>query len=200
MIDFKKELEKYDFFVVDPEFSGYFNETARVIEAVAANIRRIGKEISNTSIQLEEVLSYHAEEKEKDRYIAEQKEKLAACGKEKLSLVLGLVAVVDQLEDMYRYAQKNEQDGWFRQMRLLWQETASILLRQGIIRIEGENTLFDPWLQTAVLIKEDNNLPDGMVLEVVRSGYVYRSELLRKAQVIVNKAGGCESNGHHSGD
>jgi molecular chaperone GrpE (heat shock protein) len=201
MIDFKKELEKYDFFAVGAEFAGHFNETARVIEAVAANIRRIGKEISNANIQLEEILSHHTEEKEKDRYIAEQKGKLASCGEEKLSLVRGLVAVVDQLEDIYRYALKNEQDGWSRQMRLLWHETAAILLRQGITRIEGENALFDPWLHAAVLVKEDNSFPGGMVLEVLRCGYIYRSELLRKAQVIVNKTdGGRESNGCHTGD
>ena len=152
------------------------------------SLKRISRELNNTNIQLEEVFSQYMEEnmeeKEKDKYITELKKTLAASEEEKLLLVQGLVATLDKLEDIYRYSLKNESGSWAGQMELLWRNTAEDLLQQGIIRIEGGNTLFDARIHSAVL----------------RCGYMYQSRLLRKARVIVNKNnGGFESNGQHCG-
>ncbi|MCR4442859.1 MAG: nucleotide exchange factor GrpE [Peptococcaceae bacterium] len=187
MIDFRKELAKFDFFAIDAEFTGYYYETAQVIEAFNSTLKRIGKELNNANMQLEEVLSQHLEEKEKDKHIAEQQRAIAACEDEKRSLVQGLVEVLDQLEDIYRYSLQHERGTWSEQMQLLWKNTSAKLLLHGIIRIEGENTPFDPRFHSAVEVKENNNLPSGTILEVLRCGYMYQSHLLRKAQVIVNK-------------
>lgn len=190
MIDFRKELKKFDFFTIDPEFTGCYNETTQVIEVFNSNLKRIGKELNNTNIQLEEVLSQYMEEKEKDRYIAEQKKTIAVYEEEKLSLVWGLVAVLDQFEDIYRYSLKNERGSWSGQMQLLWRNTVANLQLHGIIRIEGEDTLFDARIHAAAQVEEDKNIRNGMILEVLRCGYMYQSHLLRKAQVIVNKIDG----------
>jgi molecular chaperone GrpE (heat shock protein) len=61
------------------------------------------------------------------------------------------------------------------------------MLILGITRIECDNTLFDARIHSALQVKEDDNLQNGIILEVLRSGYLYQSYLLRKAQVIVNK-------------
>ncbi|MBS4031208.1 MAG: nucleotide exchange factor GrpE [Clostridiales bacterium] len=201
MIDFQKELSKFDFFTIDREFAGHYNETAQVIDVFNVTLRRIGKEMSNANIQLEEVLVQAMEEKEKDRYIAEQKATIAACEEAKLSLVQGLVAVLDQLENIYRYALKNERGSWSEQVQFLWSDTSAILLQQGIVRVEGENTLFDSRLHSAVQVKEGSNIPNGLILEVLRCGYMYQSRLIRKAQVIVNKNdGGSEGNEQYGRD
>ncbi|NLI93093.1 MAG: nucleotide exchange factor GrpE [Peptococcaceae bacterium] len=200
MIDFRKELAKFDFVTVDAEFVGCYNEAIQVIEVFNSTLKRIGKELNNTNIQLEEVLSQYMEEKEKDKYIAEMKKAITAYEEEKLSLVRGLVATLDQLEDLYRYSLKNECGSWSEQIQLLWRNTSANLLLQGITRIEGENTLFDSRIHSAVQVKEDNNFPNGVILEVLRSGYMYRSRLLRKAQVVVNKTnGGYENNEQNRG-
>jgi len=190
MIDFRNELAKFDFFTVDDEFAGYYNETTQVIEVFNSTFKRIGKELNNTNIQLEEVLLHYMEEKEKDQYIAEQKKAITAYEEEKLLLVQGLVATLDQLEDIYRYSLNNERDNWFEQIQLLWKNTSVNLLLRGITRIEGENTLFDSQIHSAVQIKEDKNIPNGVILEVLRCGYMYQSRLFRKAQVVVNKING----------
>ena len=190
MIDFKKELLKFDFVAVDTEFTGYFNETTPLMEAFTTTLRHIGKELNNTNMQLEEVLAQYTGESEKDKHLAEQKKAIAAYEDKMLSMVHGLVATLDQFEDIYRYALKNDRDNWFAQIQLLWRNTAANLLPLGLSRIEGEHTLFDPRLQAAVQIKEDKNISNGMVLEVLRCGYQYQSHLIRKAQVIVNKNNG----------
>ncbi len=74
MIDFKKESAKFDFLTLDPEPTGHYNETVQLIEVFNSTLRRIGKEVNNANIQLEEILVQSMEEKEKNRYIAEQRE------------------------------------------------------------------------------------------------------------------------------
>lgn len=195
MIDFRKELAKFDFITVDAEFAGCYNEAAQVIEVFNSTLKRIGMELNNTNMQLEEVLSQYMEENEKDKYITEMKKAVTAFEEEKLSLVQGLVATLDQLEDLYRYALKNESGSWSEQMQLLWNNTSANLLLLGITRIEGENTLLDSRIHSAVQVKENKSLLNGVILEVLRAGYMYQSRLLRKTQVIVNKInGGHESN------
>jgi len=95
--------------------------------------------------------------------------------------------VRNDIEDAYRYAIKNEGSSWAEQLRLLWENIFNTLLLQGISRIEGENTLFDLRVHSAVQVKEDKRYKNGLVLEVLRCGYTYKSRLLRKAQVVVNK-------------
>lgn len=187
MIDFKKELAKFDFNGVDVEFTRCYNEAMPVVEAFTATLRRIGKELNNTNIHLEDVVSQYMDESERDRHLAEQKKTIAAIEAEKLSLVQGLVAALDQFEDIYRYALKNERGSWSAQIQLSWSNTAAKLLPLGLVRIEGEQTLFDVGLHEAAQIQADHGLQNGMILEVLRCGYLYQGRLLRKAQVVVNK-------------
>lgn len=191
MIDFRKELAKFDFVTSDTEFKRYDNEMAQAIDVFTAAFRRLGKELNNTNIQLEEVLLYQLAENEKNEYMAEQSKKIAACEEEKLSLVRGLVATLDQLEDIYRYSLQNKCGSWSGQMQALWSNATAGMLMLGITRIEGENTYFDARIHAAVQVKEDGNRQNGIILEVLRSGYLYQSHLLRKAQVMVNKNEGC---------
>ncbi len=201
MIDFQKELDKFDFMTFEPDFSRVYNETTAAVEAFTAIVKRFGKELNNTNIQLEELLSQYMEEKEKDKQITELRNTIAAAEEERLSLVQGLISTLDQLEHIYRYALKNEQGNWFEQLQLVWSNTSVNLLPLGLIRIEGENTLFDARLHAAVQVKEEINIQNGMILEVLRCGYMYQNQVLRKAHVVVNKNNrGDELNGHYCRD
>lgn len=201
MIDFQKELDKFDFMTLEPEFSRVYNETTAVVEAFTTIVKRIGKELHNTNIQLEELLLQCMEDKEKEKQIIELRNTIAATEEERLSLVQGLISMLDQLEHIYRYALKNEQGNWSEQLQLVWSNTSANLLPLGLIRIEGENTLFDARLHAAVQVKEEINLQNGMILEVLRCGYMYQTNVLRKAHVVVNKnVRGDELNGHHCRD
>jgi len=191
MIDFHKELTKFIFFA-DAEFTAFDNETSQVIEAINFTLKRIGKELNNTNIQIEEVLTLQTEETEKDKFFTEQNKAMAATEAQKLSLVHALVATLDLLEDIYRYSQHNERNSWGEQMQILWHKAAANILLLGITRIEGENTFFDSRIHAAVHTQENKALQNGLILEVLRSGYIYNAQVLRKAQVIVNKADGGE--------
>jgi molecular chaperone GrpE (heat shock protein) len=191
MIDFHKELAKFNF-VDDAELTAFENETSQVIEAINFTLKRIGKELNNSNIQLEEVLAMQTEETEKNKFFTEQHKAMAATEAQKLSLVHALVATLDLLEDIYRYSQQNERNSWAEQMQILWHKAAANILLLGITRIEGENTIFDSRIHAAVETQENKALQNGLILEVLRSGYIYNAQVLRKACVIVNKTDGGE--------
>jgi molecular chaperone GrpE len=54
------------------------------------------------------------------------------------------------------------------------------------IRCEGE--VFDPRRMNAIDSEESTTVPEGVVLEVYRSGYEWNGEVFRPAQVKVSRA------------
>ncbi|HBG16881.1 MAG TPA: nucleotide exchange factor GrpE [Firmicutes bacterium] len=187
MIDFHNELAKFDFFTVDEDFTGFHHESLPILKVFNSTFQRFCKELNGANIQLEEVVSLLAENNESEKNAAELKKELNKYEEENLSLVRGVVSILDQLEDLYRYSLQHEDAGWSGQMRLLWNNTAASLVAHGITRIEGEAVLFNPQIHAVVQIKEEKNLPHGMILEVFRCGYLYNAHVLRKASVVVNK-------------
>lgn len=187
MIDFEKELAKFDFAAVDAEFTGQYSEAAPAVEVCAATLKRIGRELHGANMQMEEVLSFLGEDAEKDKLLAENKKKVTLLEEEKMSLVRGLITTLDQLEHIYRYTVENEQGSWAEQIKLLWNSAATDLMSLGLTRIEGEQTRFDVRFHVAVQVQEHKEIQDGMILAVLRCGYLYQNQLLRKAEVVVNR-------------
>lgn len=187
MIDFEKELAKFDFASVDAEFTGQYSEAAPAVEVCATTLKRIGRELHGANMQMEEVLSFLGEEAEKDKLLAEKKKKVTLLEEEKMSLVQGLIATLDQLEHIYRYTVENEQDSWSEQIKLLWSSAATDLLPLGLARIEGEQARFDVRFHVAAQVQEHKEIQDGVILNVLRCGYLYQNQLLRKAEVVVNR-------------
>jgi len=201
-MDFEKELQKFDFFEIDEGFINMQNETSVIFDAFNSVLRRLGVDQNRTNMQVEEILSLLDEQKEKGEDLAEIKRRLESSEEEKLSLVKGFIAVLDHIEDLYRYAAGNDDGGWSRQLEIIWNAVSKELLSAGIVRIEGENTIYNQKLNSVREIRNNPDVPDGMILEVIRSGYIYKSTVLRKAEVVVNKnlGGGDENDGQNSGD
>jgi molecular chaperone GrpE (heat shock protein) len=63
-----------------------------------------------------------------------------------------------------------------------------VMQQLGVHEIICEGKPFDPRLMNAVDVEETVEVPDGMVLEVYRAGYMIDSEILQPAQVKVARA------------
>ncbi len=187
MLNFDKELESFDFSKVDPEFSGHLSEIAPLIEAFNGTVKRIGKDINQSSLQVEELLSAFDELQEKERLLTERQAALDISEKEKENLVYAMINILDQVENLYRYTLHNDCGSWSEQIEILWKKTVLELMKVGLVVIEGENAPFDAQLHEAVQVTEDRRYRNETVLCVLRCGYQYRSKLLRKARVMVNK-------------
>ena len=62
------------------------------------------------------------------------------------------------------------------------------ILKWGVAEIQCKGEPFDPNVMTAVDMEEREDIPDGTVVEVFRTGYVWNNETLRPAQVKVARA------------
>lgn len=72
---------------------------------------------------------------------------------------------------------------------MLLRRLDEILIRRGIQILITLGQHFDPLIMHAVQIVQDVNMEDGIVIAETRSGFLYRGQLLRSAEVTVNKIG-----------
>jgi methyl-accepting chemotaxis protein len=112
MIDFDKELKKYHFFDVDDKLNGLFDETKKIISSMTTTIKRFAKEQSETNLQIEEIMNILDENKEKDMHIDDLKKSISTVSEESTAIIKGLIEIMDQLEDLYRYSLKSKTEGW----------------------------------------------------------------------------------------
>ncbi len=196
LIDFQKELAEYDFAAIDPELTGYLYETTPLIKSFHSSLKRVGKELNQTNIQLEELLDGSMDAQRLDRVIANQEETIAGLENDKSSLVQGLINVVDQIEDLYRYTLEHDSASRLEQIQLLWKKIVAELARLGISVVEEVNIPFDNSIHAATEVKTDRQYQDRAILAVIRCGYLHQARVLRKAQVVVNNiAGGSDDDG-----
>ena len=188
MIDFDKELRKFQFLDLDEEFIDLQNESSVMIKAFEKTLNRFGKEQGKTNLQLEELTGQMEEELDNNTDKEQLKKELSLVEDEKFSLVNGIISILDQIEDPYRFSANSSEESWSKQHELLWNNISNELLSIGIMKIEGENAQFNRNLQIPVEVRSAPEYEEGIVLEVLRSGYVYKTNVLRKAKVVVNKS------------
>ena len=189
MIDFAKELSEFNFLELDKDLTGMKYESSISIQSFSDMLKKMRKEQNEVNYQIEEIITVLEEIKSKDRVISELKESLESAEEENLHMVKSFIAVLDQVEDYYKYAQKHADKAWVEQFSLIWNNITNILLQRGIFRIEGENTMFDSRLYVAKVASYHDSLPEGAIAEVLKCGYIYKGHVLRKAEVMVNKRG-----------
>ncbi len=73
--------------------------------------------------------------------------------------------------------------------RLTYSRLDAALRQWGISRVGKAGEMFDPSCMVAVDVQTAQNVPDGTVLAVYRSGYTTHDEILETAQVQVARAG-----------
>jgi len=72
--------------------------------------------------------------------------------------------------------------------RLALRRIDEALEQLGVHPIECAGKLFDPHFMTATDVADEPDVPDGVVLEVHRTGYAWKGEALRHAEVKVARA------------
>jgi len=204
MIDFKKEIEKYDFAGVDEDFMNLRHETSMVFKAFSNILKRLGLEQNKSNTQLEEIMEFIEDDKVRSEEINVKNEEisnlnnmLSMSENENSTLVRSFVSILDHIEDLYSFAQKAG-GSWSSQLDIIWRNIGNELLSMGITRIEGERSQFNKSLHLAKDAKECPEAGDGTILEVLRCGYVYKSSVIRKAEVIVGRHQSAEINPHEA--
>lgn len=109
-------------------------------------------------------------------------DKLAEEGKR--GLLLGLLEVVDDIENSLQYINDADQP-FAKGLRNIHNKFLTLLEMQGVIPFESLGNLFNPNLHEAVAMVKNKTSEQGMVVDDLRCGYLWKNELLRPAQVRV---------------
>ena len=113
--------------------------------------------------------------------VARDQESLVARAHERL--VKELLPVLDDLERALAAAEQHEEAKLEEGVRLVHQELAAALEREGLAEIET-NGQFDPHVHEA-LLSQPSEAEEGSVLEVVQKGYRLGDRDVRPARVVV---------------
>ena len=63
----------------------------------------------------------------------------------------------------------------------------AILQRQGVQRVGAPGESFDPSRHEAIEVRTRDDLPDRVIIDVVRSGFAASGRVLRPALVVVSR-------------
>src|SRR5207244_12137206 len=116
--------------------------------------------------------------------VARDQESLVARAHERL--VKELLPVLDDLERALAAAEEHEEAKLEEGVRLVHQELAAALEREGLAEIET-NGRFDPHVHEA-LLSQPSEAEEGSVLEAVQRGYRLGGRVVRPASVVVAAA------------
>lgn len=103
-------------------------------------------------------------------------------------IISRLFPIMDNFDMAFAAMEKAEDKGAMLEgIKLVQKEFHRVLEDSGVKKIDTVGKQFDPNLHEAVMAIETADLPDGEIVEEVRSGYTFNDRLLRAAQVRVAK-------------
>lgn len=83
----------------------------------------------------------------------------------------------------------SREEAWQEGLRLTIQRLDQVLLDRRVVALRLEGLPFDPRHARVVGTSADSAAADGMVIEEVRTGFLWDDQVLRTGEVIVSKAG-----------
>jgi len=187
MLNVLKELEKYKPIELESVVEWTATDLEFIFKEVKEAFEKSGKQQFKFSSRLEEMLDVLEEVKEQQEVQQNTQQQVKSIEIEKDEILQVVISICDQVEYMYRYALKEEQGPWKDQLSLQWRHMERILARLSIVIIDD---ISEPLDLNFHVVKELKNMPEtenGKILEILKSGYMYKGKLLRKAQVSINK-------------
>ncbi|MGQ9542950.1 MAG: nucleotide exchange factor GrpE [Candidatus Bathyarchaeia archaeon] len=103
-------------------------------------------------------------------------------------LISSLLTVIDDMEMAVKVSYGGQNcEGLRSGLELIMKKFMSILEGEGLTRIEAVGKPFDPAVHEAAdqIVKEDT--PEGMIVDELRAGYIFKGKLIRPSIVIVAK-------------
>lgn len=104
-------------------------------------------------------------------------------------LVLDMLPIIDNFESAIKMDDNNltdEVSKFLSGFKMIYGNLLGILEKYEVRAIDGNNKPFDPAYHQAVMT-EKNDMEPGMVIEVLRKGYILKDKVLRPAMVKVSE-------------
>jgi len=179
MLDFKEELQKISEQRADSQFIDCEKDVSITFEALNGTMAKLLKKQGAMGMQVEEMYAI-IEEKDNTDFISELESEVD-------KMVSTLIAAAELIEDFYLYYREHYEETLTAQSALMWNTVCKIMAVSGLIRIADENTPFNIHLNSIEGVTADTSFANGFIVKVLKSGYLYKGNVCRKAAVIVNK-------------
>ena len=101
-----------------------------------------------------------------------------------------LLPIVDNFERAIKMDNNDLSDEvskFLEGFKMIYTSLINIWVKSEVKEIDVLGKEFDPVYAEAVLVEHDENKPEGVVLEVLTKGYMYKDKIIRPAMVKVNK-------------
>ena len=95
--------------------------------------------------------------------------------------------LLEPLDNIERALQAADHSPLAQGLRGVFDQMEALLARHGAQRIAAVGDPFDPTRHEAVAVRETDDVPDGTVVDIARSGFAIGDRVLRPAQVVVAK-------------
>ena len=155
----------------------------RLVEVSSFEIDKLKKEAEEYK---DKWLKVHAEYENTRKRLEKEKHDHIKFANE--DIISKLFPIMDNFDMAFAAMEKAEdKEAVMEGIKLVQKEFHRVLEENGVERIETVGKEFDPNLHEAVQAVETEEVPDGEIVEEVRSGYLLNGRLLRPAQVKVAK-------------
>lgn len=133
----------------------------------------------------EKYLRLYAEFENYKKRIVKDKEWLVRYANE--SLIYELLPSIDHLEIALQHSGADVSQGLKEGVEITLREMMRTLEKFGLTQIESTGKPFNPEFHHAMSQVQREDIPEGMVVEELRRGYIYRDKVLRASFVSVSK-------------
>ena len=97
--------------------------------------------------------------------------------------------VADDLERAIGNIPSDMDENWYEGITLVLRGLENSLTLEGVEKIDALGEPFDPHIHEALMHEERSDAEDGMVIDVIQSGYKIKDKVLRPARVVVAQSG-----------
>ncbi len=113
-----------------------------------------------------------------------ERDQATAIHRGKRELLLGIIETLDEFERALKHSEQ-EPESLLRGMELIYRLLRNRISAEGAMQFRSEGEAFDPKLHEAVGTASVEQFAPGTVVDEVRSGYKWGTDILRPARVIV---------------
>ena len=111
------------------------------------------------------------------------------------NIIKGIIPVLDSLnaaiKSINEKVDENDSDvhlvTFSEGVELVYKQLIDVLKSNGLVPIQAFGEVFDPKIHESVLAIESDEIPEGTIIEELRTGYKLLERIIRASQVIVSK-------------
>ncbi|MBN2268200.1 MAG: nucleotide exchange factor GrpE [Acholeplasmataceae bacterium] len=152
------------------------SKSKETIEKLENDIKELKDKLLRNAAELENFKKRMHQERIQDRKYASK------------TLVGDILAPLDQFDRVVNMTTDNELlKNFLIGFKMINDTLYQVLIQDGLKEIDALNKPFDPKYHYAVEKIHDEDKPNGINLEVIQKGYLYKDQLLRPAMVKINE-------------